>query len=195
MSFLDKLKNEIIIADGAMGTLLYSYGTDSCFEELNLSQSEQIQHIHEAYIGAGADLIQTNTYAANYLKLRRYGLEDSVKEINGVTPDRQKAAGGRAYVAGTIGGIRGFKPNMITLEEIKRSFRGLTLLSLCWKVWTASCWKRIMILKNLRRFWLLPEKKPICRLSHRFLFRKQVSCRTRLPFLMRWQGSTALARM
>lgn len=124
MSFLNKLKNEIIIADGAMGTLLYSYGTDSCFEELNLSQSEQIQHIHEAYIGAGAELIQTNTYAANYLKLQRYGLEDSVKEINSAAARiAKKAAKERAYVAGTIGGIRGFKPNMITLEEIKRSFR------------------------------------------------------------------------
>ncbi|WP_026584804.1 bifunctional homocysteine S-methyltransferase/methylenetetrahydrofolate reductase [Bacillus sp. J33] len=124
MDFLDKLKNEIIIADGAMGTLLYSYGTDSCFEELNLSQSEQIRHIHEAYISAGAGLIQTNTYAANYLKLQRYGLEDSVKEINSAAARiAKKASNGRAYVTGTIGGIRGIKPNMVSLEEIKRSFR------------------------------------------------------------------------
>lgn len=124
MSFLKKMKNEILIADGAMGTLLYSYGTDSCFEQLNLSHAEQIQQIHEAYIQAGANLIQTNTYAANYLKLHRYGLEDSVKEINTfAVRNARKAASLQTYVAGTIGGVRGIKPNMISLEEIKRSFR------------------------------------------------------------------------
>ncbi|MCD4838950.1 MULTISPECIES: bifunctional homocysteine S-methyltransferase/methylenetetrahydrofolate reductase [Neobacillus] len=124
MSFLEKLKNQILIADGAMGTLLYSYGTDCCFEELNLSHPEQIQHIHQAYINAGADVIQTNTYAANYLKLSRYGLEDSVKDINSAAVHHaKKAAKNRAFVLGTIGGNRGIKPNSISLEEIKRSFR------------------------------------------------------------------------
>jgi methionine synthase I (cobalamin-dependent)/5,10-methylenetetrahydrofolate reductase len=124
MSFLEKLKNQILIADGAMGTLLYSYGTDLCFEELNLSQPLQIQNIHKAYINAGADVIQTNTYAANYLKLQRYGLEDSVKEINSAAVRNAKlAAGTSAYVLGTIGGNRGIKPNSVTIEEIKRSFR------------------------------------------------------------------------
>ena len=124
MSFLEKLKSQILIADGAMGTLLYSYGKDSCFEELNISQPEQIQHIHKAYIGAGADVIQTNTYAANYLKLGRYGLEDSVKELNSAAVLNAKiAAKNDAYVLGTIGGNRGIKPDSITIEEIKRSFR------------------------------------------------------------------------
>ncbi|MGG3564180.1 bifunctional homocysteine S-methyltransferase/methylenetetrahydrofolate reductase [Neobacillus rhizosphaerae] len=125
MSFLEKLKNQILIADGAMGTLLYSYGKDSCLEELNLSQSEHIQSIHQAYIDAGADVIQTNTYAANYLKLQRYGLEDSVKEINSAALANAKRAAAKkhAYVLGTIGGNRGIKPDSITLEELKRSFR------------------------------------------------------------------------
>jgi methionine synthase I (cobalamin-dependent)/5,10-methylenetetrahydrofolate reductase len=124
MSFLDKLKNQILIADGAMGTLLYSYGVDSCSEELNLSQPEQIQNIHRAYIDAGADIIQTNTYAANYLKLQRYGLEDSVKDINSAAVRNAKlVAQNHTYVLGTMGGIRGIKPNSITIEEIKRSFR------------------------------------------------------------------------
>ncbi|WP_342543615.1 bifunctional homocysteine S-methyltransferase/methylenetetrahydrofolate reductase [Paenisporosarcina sp. FSL H8-0542] len=124
MSFLEKLKNQILIGDGAMGTLLYSYGTDCCFEELNLSHPEQIQNIHKAYIGAGADVIQTNTYAANYLKLQRYGLEDSVKEINSAAVHNAKiAAKNDAYVFGTIGGNRGVKPNSISLEDLKRSFR------------------------------------------------------------------------
>lgn len=124
MTFLKRLENEILIADGAMGTLLYSYGTDCCFEELNLSAPQQIQNIHEAYITAGSQLIQTNTYAANYLKLQRYGLEDAVKEINSAGVRIAKnAAANKAYVLGSIGGNRGVKPLSIPLEEIKRSFR------------------------------------------------------------------------
>ncbi|PLR98743.1 bifunctional homocysteine S-methyltransferase/methylenetetrahydrofolate reductase [Bacillus sp. T33-2] len=124
MSFLQKLQDEILIADGAIGTLLYSYGTGSCFEELNLSHPEDIVSIHQAYLEAGADVIQTNTYAANYIKLQRYGLEDHVKEINSAAVRIAKqAAENRAYVMGTIGGNRGIKPNTIPLEEIKRSFR------------------------------------------------------------------------
>src|SRR3954454_12902491 len=92
MNFLKRMENEILIADGAMGTLLYSFGKDSCLEELNLSHPEKIQEIHMAYINAGADVIQTNTYAANYLKLQRYGLEDSVKAINSAAVQNAKLA-------------------------------------------------------------------------------------------------------
>ncbi|MFT8321295.1 MAG: bifunctional homocysteine S-methyltransferase/methylenetetrahydrofolate reductase [Bacillus sp. (in: firmicutes)] len=124
MTFLKKMKNEILIADGAMGTLLYSYGKDSCQEELNLSHSDKIEEIHRAYIDAGANLIQTNTYAANYLKLQRYGLEESVKEINSAAVRiAKKAANEDTSILGTIGGNRGIKPQAITMEEIKRSFR------------------------------------------------------------------------
>ncbi|WP_449622354.1 bifunctional homocysteine S-methyltransferase/methylenetetrahydrofolate reductase [Robertmurraya sp. Marseille-Q9965] len=124
MSFLDRLKNEILIADGAMGTLLYSYGTDSCFEELNVSHPNDILKIHEAYVAAGSDIIQTNTYAANYLKLQRYGLEESVKEINSAAVKIAKqAAENKAYILGTMGGNRGVNPKAISIDEIKRSFR------------------------------------------------------------------------
>lgn len=124
MSFLEKLKNQILIGDGAMGTLLYSFGKDSCLEELNLSHPEKIQEIHQAYIKAGADVIQTNTYAANYLKLQRYGLEDSVKAINSAAVQNAKlAAQENNYVLGTIGGNRGIKPSTLSIEELKRSFR------------------------------------------------------------------------
>ncbi|WP_026676996.1 bifunctional homocysteine S-methyltransferase/methylenetetrahydrofolate reductase [Fictibacillus gelatini] len=124
MGLLDELKTNILIGDGAMGTLLYSYGTDCCFEELNLSEPDQIVNIHRAYIEAGANIIQTNTYAANYFKLERYGLEDQVKDINSAAVRlAKKAARDNAYVLGTIGGIRSIKPNSVTVEEIKRSFR------------------------------------------------------------------------
>lgn len=124
MNFLERMKNEILIADGAMGTLLFSYGKDTCYEQLNLSHPEQIEGIHRAYLNAGADVIQTNTYAANYLKLSRYGLEDSVKEINSAAVKLAKqATKSSGYVLGSMGGNRGVKPQSISLEEIKRSFR------------------------------------------------------------------------
>ncbi|WP_078548180.1 bifunctional homocysteine S-methyltransferase/methylenetetrahydrofolate reductase [Litchfieldia alkalitelluris] len=124
MGLLDQLKSNILIADGAIGTLLYTHGVDSCFEELNLSKPEQIKLIHTAYIEAGANVIQTNTYGANYHKLSRYGLEDSVKDINvAAVKIAKEAAGDQAFVVGTIAGIRSFKKTTVTIEEIKRSVR------------------------------------------------------------------------
>ncbi|MGG0333590.1 bifunctional homocysteine S-methyltransferase/methylenetetrahydrofolate reductase [Priestia aryabhattai] len=124
MGLLEDLKSKILIGDGATGTLLYSHGIDSCFEELNLTKPEEVSRIHRAYVEAGANVIQTNTYAANYQKLARYGLEDSVKDINvaGVKLAKQ-AAKDQAYVVGTLGGIRSFQKNAISLEEVKRSIR------------------------------------------------------------------------
>ncbi|QLK07840.1 5,10-methylenetetrahydrofolate reductase [Priestia megaterium] len=124
MGLLEDLKSKILIGDGATGTLLYSHGIDSCFEELNITKPEEVSHIHRAYVEAGANVIQTNTYAANYQKLARYGLEDSVKDINvaGVKLAKQ-AAKDQAYVVGTLGGIRSFQKNAISLEEVKRSIR------------------------------------------------------------------------
>lgn len=124
MGLLEDLKSKILIGDGATGTLLYSHGIDSCFEELNITKPEEVSRIHRAYLEAGANVIQTNTYAANYQKLARYGLEDSVKDINvaGVKLAKQ-AAKDQAYVVGTLGGIRSFQKNAISLEEVKRSIR------------------------------------------------------------------------
>ncbi|AJD90512.1 5,10-methylenetetrahydrofolate reductase [Jeotgalibacillus malaysiensis] len=124
MNLLEEMKQRILIGDGAMGTLLYSYGSDQCFEELNLSHAEHIQQIHQAYIDAGADVIQTNTYGANYHKLERYGLEEKVKEINTAAVKNAKAAAKEnTFILGTIGGIRSFRPQSIDLNEIKRTFR------------------------------------------------------------------------
>ncbi|MDD1512683.1 bifunctional homocysteine S-methyltransferase/methylenetetrahydrofolate reductase [Priestia megaterium] len=124
MGLLEDLKSKILIGDGATGTLLYSHGIDSCFEELNITKPEEVSRIHRAYVEAGANVIQTNTYAANYQKLARYGLEDSVKDINGAGVKLAKqAAKDQAYVVGTLGGIRSFQKNAISLEEVKRSIR------------------------------------------------------------------------
>lgn len=124
MSLLTDLKKQILIADGAMGTILYSHGVDRSFEELNVTHPEQIQNVHEAYINAGANVIQTNTYGANYIKLARYGLEEQVKKINQKAVQIAKqAAKGKVHVLGNIGGIHGAQTLIETEEEIKRSFR------------------------------------------------------------------------
>ena len=123
-NLLETMKERILIGDGAMGTLLYTNGVDRCFEELNLTHPEQVLHIHQAYIEAGADVIQTNTYGANYIKLARYGLEDSVEKINKAAVEiAKKAAGENTFILGTIGGIHGSKTLIGTKEEIERSFR------------------------------------------------------------------------
>ncbi|MDQ0481630.1 bifunctional homocysteine S-methyltransferase/methylenetetrahydrofolate reductase [Guptibacillus hwajinpoensis] len=124
MNLLKALENKVLIGDGAMGTLLYSYGIDQCFEELNLSHSEQVVNVHRAYIDAGSEVIQTNTYGANYSKLARYGLEDLVKEINTEAVKLARmAAKESTYILGTIGGIRGINASSTPLDEVKRSFR------------------------------------------------------------------------
>lgn len=124
MDFREKLKERILIGDGAMGTLLYSRGIDQCYEELNCTEPNQIEAIHRAYLEAGADILQSNTYGANYYKLKRYGLEDEVSQINrqGIALAK-KVAKEKAFVFGTIGGIRGIRKSDLSLEEIKRAVR------------------------------------------------------------------------
>ncbi|MBK3496240.1 bifunctional homocysteine S-methyltransferase/methylenetetrahydrofolate reductase [Viridibacillus sp. YIM B01967] len=120
MGLLEKLKTQMLTADGAMGTLLYSYGIDYCYEELNLTKPEVIENIHQQYIKAGADIIQTNTYTANAIKLERYGLENSVRAFNesAIEIAKRAAAPGDQFVLGTIGGIRGIRKSEATLDEI-----------------------------------------------------------------------------
>jgi len=94
-----------------MGTMLYAKGVfvNRCFDALNLTDAARVAEVHREYVRAGADVIETNTFGANRIKLRGFGLADQVAEINraGASLARQ-AAGDRAYVAGAIGplGIR-----------------------------------------------------------------------------------------
>src|SRR5699024_11328449 len=80
--FIEKLKNNILVADGAIGTILYSEGLDTCPEAYNLTHPEKVEQIHRSYIEAGADIIQTNTYGANFEKLKGFGIENKVKDIH-----------------------------------------------------------------------------------------------------------------
>jgi methionine synthase I (cobalamin-dependent)/5,10-methylenetetrahydrofolate reductase len=101
----------VYVFDGAVGTMIYSRGVyiNRCYDELNLTQTDLILGIHREYVKAGADILETNTYGANRIKLKAYGLEDRLKEINitGVKLAREAAAD-RAFVAGSMGplGIR-----------------------------------------------------------------------------------------
>lgn len=82
--FLEKIKTTPLIFDGAMGTVLYEKGIflNTCYDELNITNPDLIKSIHEDYINAGADVILTNTFGANKIKLEKFGLADKVKEIN-----------------------------------------------------------------------------------------------------------------
>ena len=83
MDFLQQLSLGIILADGAMGTMLHARGVgfDKCFDELNLTNPAAVADIHREYIEAGAQLIITNTFGANRYKLKKHGLEDDVADI------------------------------------------------------------------------------------------------------------------
>ena len=117
--FLEAMDERVLVCDGAMGTLLYSKGVfiNRCFESLNLSDPELVTSVHAEYVRAGVDIIETNTFGANRIKLRAFGLSEKVGAINleGAKLARKAALrrgtarpDDRAYVAGAIGplGIR-----------------------------------------------------------------------------------------
>lgn len=119
-----KLSQEVLIGDGAMGTYLYHLGfpVGISFEEFNLVQPDVIRGVHQQYIQAGANLIETNTFSANYFKLSKFGLEDKVNEINraAVKLARQAAVEAKqdVYVAGAVGSIRGGKRIDLSSKEL-----------------------------------------------------------------------------
>jgi homocysteine S-methyltransferase len=103
---LERLRTEVMVGDGAMGTMLYARGVPlgTCYDAINLSDRELVKGIHRQYVIAGAELIETNTFGANAARLRQYGLEAKVREINvrGAQLARE-VAGDRVFVAGSVG--------------------------------------------------------------------------------------------
>ncbi|MFN7210986.1 MAG: homocysteine S-methyltransferase family protein, partial [Aggregatilineales bacterium] len=83
LPFLERLKGGVVLADGAMGTLLHQGGApfDACFDALNLTAPERVQAVHSAYIAAGAELIETNTFGANRFKLAQHNRAAEVAAI------------------------------------------------------------------------------------------------------------------
>lgn len=104
---VERWLRDVLLADGAMGTLLFGRSTStSCVELFNLTDPELVESAHREYVDAGAVLIESNTFAANRLKLRAHEAADRVSEINAAGVEiARRAAGGRAYVAGSIGPI------------------------------------------------------------------------------------------
>jgi methionine synthase / methylenetetrahydrofolate reductase(NADPH) len=114
--------------DGAMGTMLYSKGVfiNRCYDELNLKEPDLIRDVHRAYLKAGAELLETNSFGANRVKLAEHGLESQVREINARAATLAKdVARGRALVGGAIGplGIRIEPYGPTSVDEARSMFR------------------------------------------------------------------------
>lgn len=100
------LSERVVVFDGAMGTRLYDRGItlNRCFDELNLSAPFVVEEVHQEYLAVGVDVIETNTFGANRVKLTKHGLADRVAEINSAGAQlARKVAGADGFVAGAIG--------------------------------------------------------------------------------------------
>ena len=132
--FEDIFKSRLVLADGAMGTVLYARGIfiNRCYDELNLSDPALILSVHEEYLQAGAEILETNTFGANSFRLARHGLAGKVAEINaaGVKLARQAVEhlkdkqAGEAWVGGSVGplGVRLEPLGKTGLDEARAAF-------------------------------------------------------------------------
>jgi methionine synthase / methylenetetrahydrofolate reductase(NADPH) len=126
--FNDRFKDSILIADGAMGSMLHeAVGSQRCFDELNTTEPEAVFRVHQAYIEAGAQIIETNTFSANRFKLAPLGLGDEVQRLNSrgvkIAREARESAAREVLIAGSIGplglGVQSRHPEP---EEIQAIF-------------------------------------------------------------------------
>jgi homocysteine S-methyltransferase len=108
LDFNELLKDSILMADGAMGSLLHeSVGAQRCFDELNSTEPEAVFRVHQAYIDAGAQIIETNTFGANRFKLAPLGLGEEVQRLNSrgvkIAREARESASREVLIAGSIG--------------------------------------------------------------------------------------------
>jgi methionine synthase / methylenetetrahydrofolate reductase(NADPH) len=108
LDFNERLKDSILIADGAMGSMLHeTVGAQRCFDELNATEPEAVFRVHQAYIEAGAQIIETNTFGANRFKLAPLGLADEVQRLNSrgvkIAREARESASREVLIAGSIG--------------------------------------------------------------------------------------------
>ena len=125
--FLDPTR--IIVFDGAMGTMLYARGVfiNQCYDELNVRAPEMVRAVHEEYVRAGAQVLETNSFGANRLKLAQYGLEEQVHALNAAAARiaREVAGDHDVLVAGAVGplGVRLEPFGPTSLEDARALFR------------------------------------------------------------------------
>ncbi len=103
---LEALEGGPLVVDGAMGSQLFERGIlhNACLEELCVSKPEVIRKVHEDYVRAGAQVLETNTFGANAMRLEKYGLATKVKELNeAAVKVAREAAGAKAFVVGAVG--------------------------------------------------------------------------------------------
>ena len=120
--------DDVHVFDGAMGTMLYAKGVyiNRSYDELNLTNPDLVREVHEEYIRAGADIIETNTFGATAHNLKQYGLEGSLRLINiAAARIAREAAGERAFVAGAVGplGLRIEPYGPTSFDEAKEMFK------------------------------------------------------------------------
>jgi homocysteine S-methyltransferase len=126
--FLEKIDKRPVVSDGAMGTMLYAKGIplSRCYDELNVAIPQLVKDIHLAYVKAGAEVLETNTFGANKFRLEKFGVGEKVRELNlAGTRLAREVAGDDLYVAGAVGplGIRLEPLGLTSLEEARDAFR------------------------------------------------------------------------
>lgn len=129
--FLAALETRTLLADGATGTELRDRGVpaSACLDCINLENPDLVQALHEDYIAAGADIIETNTFGANRIKLGRYGLADRVRDVNlrgvAIAREARRSVGREVFVAGAVGPVDVGLPAAgdVTLKQARRAFR------------------------------------------------------------------------
>ena len=125
-----RLGSQVLVCDGAMGTLLHAGGVslDRSLPELNLSRAERVRAIHRAYIAAGADVIETNTFGASRIRLARYGLAGQASDLNRAgarlaREARDEAGGSDVLVAGSISPATPASGHRVSPRELRDAFR------------------------------------------------------------------------
>src|SRR5499427_9577209 len=126
--FREQLSRRVMVADGAMGTVLYARGVfiNRCYDELNLSGADMVRQIHQEYVKAGAQIIETNTFGASRPRLAGFGIAEKLQDINraAVRLAREAAKDG-PFVAGAIGplGVRIEPLGPTSFGEARETFR------------------------------------------------------------------------
>jgi len=168
--FLERLRRGPLLGDGAMGTQLHARGVsfDRSFDELNLTESKIVEEIHRAYISAGAELIETNTFGANRIKLARHGLDGQVRDINvravKLAREAREISGEQVFIAGSVGPIgQQLEPiGRISIAQAtgpskNRSRHSSKAVPTCW------CWRPSPTCPNSWRPSPPRDVRPTCR--------------------------------